>query len=246
MKNYRVSSRATALVVTAFSAMTGCADLGADDSAADDARGAADLAQQFVPPSNAGELDGANIKIESIDATGKGCPAGSWTAEKVPEGTAFTLTFEKYVIEAPASSTLVSSQLNCDVNLKIRTPKDLSYAVTSFQFYGYANLSEGMKASLDAEYFFAGNGIGERTAPYHYDLPVPFDTTYAVNDDVEARGVAPSWSACDVSSTLTIRTRLTLANANPDKPGILAMDNIDARAKGAMKVNIRTRSCPGR
>lgn len=246
------SAMAAALTLTALSVTSGCADLSdVDERASHDGEPhareerPAELAQQFVPPSNAGELSGDHIKIESITASGSGCPKGSWTADKVPEGNAFTLTFEKYVIEAPASSTPTKTTLDCTLSLKLQTPKDLSYAVTSFQYFGYANLSAGMKASLDASYAFAGSGVSERPAPFHYDFPVPYETTYAVNDDVEARGAATSYSPCDVSTTLTIRTRLTLENAGA-APGILAMDNTDARARGAMKVNVFTRGCPGR
>ena len=262
MKYSRIGRRAENMVAL-LSVVTACADLPADaaatepdvapapqvDDAEADSRGVSASergVQGFVPPSDTGELRGANIKIDSITATGDGCPSGTWTAQQVPEGSAFTLTLESYIVEAQATSTPAIVQLNCELVLEVSTPKDLSYAVTSFQFFGYARLAVGMKADLHAEHIISGTGIADNSAVFHYDLPVPYDTTYAVDDRIEARGAAPSWSECSASSTLTIRTRLTLENTSPDEPGVLTMDNIDGRGEGATKMNVSTRACPDR
>ena len=92
-----------------------------------------------------------------------------------------------------------------------------------------------MKADLHAEYIMSGTGIAANSTVLHYDLPVPYDTTYAVDDRIEARGAAPSWSECNAPSTLTIGTRLALENASPDEPGVLTMDNIDGREVRALR-----------
>ena len=252
MKMLRAGTRVSmSLPLAILSIMMGCADPHGDDphttddlaSFSDDATEAA--AQEFVPPSNSGELSGDHIKIESIRMTGRGCQAGTWSSEKVPESNAFTLTFNKYIIEAQPTATPTSYQLPCSISLTLRTPKNLSYSITSFQYFGYANLSNGMKATLLADYAFTGYGVANSPKEFRHNFPVPYDTTYAVNDDFVARGIAPSWAPCDITSNLQIRTRLILENSS-DRPGVLAMDNLDARSQAALKINVQTGPCPTR
>ena len=254
MTKHGIGSRvAVSLAFTALNALMGCAGLPEDDQQASDDeviwhdRDEAEvLAQQIVPPPNSGPISGDNIRIESVAATGAGCPRGSWTAEMVPEGNAFTITFNSYVVEAPPTSTPSLKRLPCDISLKVRTPRNLSYAVTSFQYFGYANLSPGMKARLIANYAFTGLGVAPALKTFQYDFPVPYNTTFAVNDNIQARGNAPSWAPCDISSNLQVRTSLVLEAANTAMPGVLAMDNLDGRAEAALKINFRTGSCPPR
>ncbi|MET0339441.1 MAG: DUF4360 domain-containing protein [Polyangiales bacterium] len=239
------SKAAASLALTALSFVTGCADLPADDAQLV-TEGVAEAGAAEVAAQRSGELSGANITIDSVSASGAGCPAGSWEAERVPEGNAFTLTFNQYAIEAPATTTAAIHQLPCNISLRIRTPKNLSYAVTSFQYFGYANLTTGMKASLLANYAFTGFGVADVRKEFRHDFPIPYDTTFALNDEITARGVAPTWAPCDITSNLQVRTRLTLETSNRTRPGILAMDNIDVRAQAALKINIRTGPCPAR
>lgn len=250
MTKHGIGSRAAvSLAFAAFNLMMGCANLEEGDAQANDdlvvqEGDSPESLAQVVPPANSGPLSGENIAIESVSATGLGCPRGSWTAETVPEGTAFTLTFSSFSIDAPPTTTPKVNQLACNVSLKIRTPRSLSYAVTSFQYFGYANLAAGMKASLIADYAFTGFGIAPALKTFRYDFPVPYDTTFALNDEISARGNAPSWAPCNISSNLQVRTRLALETANTTRPGLLAMDNLDGRAQAALKINFRTGSCP--
>jgi hypothetical protein len=242
------SSVVVGFAFTALSALVGCADLQGDVSRIDDEVSSFDeteIAAQRLPPST-GELSGDNIKIENVTASGAGCPSNSWSYELVPEGNALTITFDRYLIEAPATSTPVVKQLPCNISLRIRTPKNLSYAITSFQYYGYANLTSGMKGTLLADYAWTGFGVANTHKTFRYDFPIPYDTTYALNDDIVARGNALSWAPCEITSSLQVRSRLMVENANTQRPAVLAMDNVDVRAQAALRITFRTGACPPR
>ena len=230
----------------ALGALMGCADLQGDDQqVVDDVASAEEtqIAEQRAP-SNSGPLSGDNIKIESVSASGSGCPAGSYTAEVLPEGNALTITFEKYIIEAPPTTTSTLKRLACNLSFRLRTPKNLSYAVASFQYFGYANLAAGMKGSLTANYAWTGFGVNNTYKPYTYNFPVPFDNTYALNDDVVARGSSLYWAPCNLTSNLQVRTQTVLESSSRDRPGVLAVDNVDLRTQAALKIYFRTGPCP--
>lgn len=249
MTEHGFSNRfAVGIATTALSIAVGCADLQADGEAlgdrdSADGPAAGEVLEQQSPPADAGELSGDNFKFGTITATGDGCPTGSWTLDKVPEGSAFTVTFEKYSIDAPATATPTVTTLGCTLKLEILTPRNLSYAVTSFQFFGYANLSPGMKARLLAAYSFSGASVTPARKDFRYDFPTPYDTTYAINDDAQTS--APVYTPCGAKASLEIKTSLILdRGTNTDAPGILAMDNVDARGQAALKVGIQTMRCP--
>jgi hypothetical protein len=248
MTKHGIGNRvAVSLACAALGVMAGCADLQADDQQAlsQDEAAPEVLEQRIVPPTS-GPVSGENIKIEGVTASGSGCPVGSWEAEMVPENNAFTITFNNYSIDVapPTGNQTAIKSLACNISIKVRTPRDLSYAVTSFQYFGYANLAQGMKGTLYAAYAFTGFGVAPTFKDLNHTFPIPTETTYAVNDDIVARGLRLFWAPCSLTSNLQVRTRLSAESKNKERPALLSIDNVDVRAQAALRINIRTGPCP--
>lgn len=246
MTKHGIGSRvAVSFACAAFGLMAGCADLQGDEGLSQEEAESEVLEQRVVSP-NSGPLSGENIKFEGVTASGSGCPTGSWQTEVVPENNAFTITFNNYSIDIapPTGNQTAVKSLACNISIRVRTPRDLSYAVTSFQYFGYANLVSGMKGTLSAAYAFTGFGVSPTFKDLNHSFPVPTETTYAVNDDVVARGLRLFWAPCSVTSNLQVRTRLTAESKNKERPALLSMDNLDVRGQAALRINIRTGPCP--
>lgn len=248
MTEHGISSATVGLALAVLSAAVGCTDLhdggpeALEELSSMDG-GAADVPAQV--PVDGGQLSDENVVIESVKATGTGCPDGSFVAKITPEGDAVEVKFEKYQITAPpvTSSTSIKS-LTCNASLRVRAPKNRSYAVTSYQYRGYANLAPGMKASLIANYAFTGFGVAPSFKELNHQFVVPFDSTFVVIDRPEVRGESLIWSPCDISSSLQIRTRLTLEQSSTDRTGVLAMDSLAVPSEAGMKLHFKTSPCP--
>jgi hypothetical protein len=235
---------AVSLAVAALSAV-GCVDV-STEAERDPLDDVVTEAAALQVPLDAGVPSGANVKFEVVGTAGSGCPAGTWHLESVPEGNAFTVTFDRFALETPPTVTAITSEAFCSLSIKVVTPKGLSYAVSSFQFYGYANMRAAMSGSLLVSYAFQGFGIRDTQKVLRHDFTPPLDETYAVNDEVVARGIPLSFAPCDITTNLQVRVRLVLQSSNPDAPGILTMDNLDGRAEAAVGVSLETRPCPRR
>jgi hypothetical protein len=238
-------------VIVSFAALCGvlgCADFqDVDQTAGDEVLShddvASEVAAQQAQAASPNARSAANIAVASMAASGAGCPKGSWSVDRVPEGNAFTISFNSYVIEAPPTTTPTTKSLSCIFNIQLRTPKNLSYAVTHIQYFGYANLSAGMRANLVANYLFTGGGRPV-VQDFRHDFPVPSEGSYAVNDQITRRGTSLSWAPCDITNNLQVRTRLTIDSIYHGRPGLLSLDNIDGRTEAGLKIVLQTGDCP--
>lgn len=208
------------------------------------ASGCADLPQELPPPDaaedGAAELpehaalvaeapDPNSTYIESLRASGTGCPAGSWRGSISPDGLAFTLTFSKYFVQLDTQTTALSMSLNCNVTLGLHTPPGTTYAITQFAYQGYAFVEEGAIAKQKVQYAF--QGIGGNLKESIFVMQGPFDQGFLFEDDVETRSRNLDWSPCGRTRSLQLRT--VLAAERPDT-SVVALANtlaIDGQTK---------------
>lgn len=188
-------------------------------------------------------VQGPSLEADVAAVTGPGCPnAASWNLEEVPEGNAFTLTFNALALEVVPAQAPITKEIYCDLSLNIGSSRPVSYAIASFQYFGYAYLRDGMSGALDVRYGFAGNATAAaQTTELRYDLKPPVEGSFAYDDNVQADQGA-TWSRCAGATPLRIRLRLSLTSTNREWPGLLTLSNVDRRS-AEVRINFDARNC---
>jgi hypothetical protein len=186
--------------VLAFASMTclgasGCANDAAEP--ADDSSGA--LGVSVPNPSGA--------YFANVTANGTGCPAGTWDSEISADGKQFIVRFHQYKAQlGPGQAFAVS---DCTLEIDLRSPRGLSFAVEHFTYDGSALLDRpGMSAAVHAKYYFMGNPLPGRDL--HTDLAGAFHDDYSFEEDIRPADLV--WSPCNTRRTLEAQTRLLLNN----------------------------------
>lgn len=173
----------------------------------------------------------SGVYFADVVANGSGCPANTWRTSISSDGQVFTTTFSQFELQITPAE--VASVSECQLNIKLRSPAGLSYAVYSFYYSGYALLEEGVNARQSANYYFQGVPLTSREV--RTDLVGPRDEPYVFSDEI----TTPDnfvWSPCGVERDLQIVSRLRLQNASPGRAGFLNVSSIDASAKMVFKL----------
>jgi|GEM_PF-1558774 len=149
------------------------------------------------------------VKINSVTASGNGCPVDSYGTYISEDGLVMTLSFDQFSSSmAPGPELMVRTQ--CQIDMKLDVPKGWSYTVVGNQLRGYVNLDRGVVG--DQRVFFRTRNaprtpwiqaatkryVGAVTEDYINEFKVPV--------------VAANYSPCSVTGTQTLSlfTDLTL------------------------------------
>lgn len=148
-----------------------------------------------------------DIWIESVTASGVGCPTDS--TQLVTNNPGFFLQFNDMLLTNPRGATTTST--NCVVGVKLHVSSGWQVAVSSIVTNGLTVLESKLEARMSTKYFLAGEQIGAGSN-------VAFKGAYNDNYDLVHHNPGPTavWSACGTSTIIEIDTSLTLdATAKP-------------------------------
>lgn len=168
------------------------------------------------------QRDAAGGFFAAVHANGTGCPAGSWDASISDDGQAFTIRFNAY--ETQVDETTPAVVKNCNISLKLESPKGLTFAIPTIYYSGYAFLEEGVKGTQSATYSFRDTGLSVAQKPR--ELVGPYDA-----DFVFEHGGNRVWAACGTRSVVNVNTQLRLQNTTSGKNGYMNIAAIDDNAK---------------
>lgn len=229
-KAHAVSIRALGWVT----AMLAGGVLGCDGPTADGDLAEGASAMQAGP--SAMQPDPGAVTFAEVRTNGTGCPPGSANTSISADGLVFTTTFSNYFTEVNPSAEL--GVKDCQLEITLRMPAGMSYAVQSFYYSGYALLQEGVVGRQTASYYFQGNPVAP-VESNRTDLRGPYDRPYLFTDDVPVQDRV--WSPCGVERNLNVRTRVQLFNGEPRRTGYMSLNAIDGSSKMVLKLS--TRSC---
>lgn len=190
--------------------------------------------QSGTPDASApGNADGTYFA--DVTANGTGCPAGTWEKQLSDDKRSFTITFSAF--DAKVDPASMVSVKDCQLALKIKSKKPVSYAVQTFSFEGYAQLQAGVSARVLANYYFQGNP--KQDARDEMELTGEYDKEYAFSQNIALPEQV--WSDCGLERDLNVRTTVRVLNTTPGKDGKVNV----AQAKGKPKlfVHLSERPC---
>jgi len=178
-----------------------------------------------LPPPPAG-----SVKIKSLTAIGTGCPDPStYSTNLSDDAQAFTITFSSFIAEVGPGIPLSASRKNCAMTVVLDVPAGYTYSVGTFNYRGFMDLAENVKAEHKTQYSFQGQGktgmfeaveVGALSKDFVYTDKIGLTTVYT--PDV--------WSPCNKERALVINPSIRvskLPGAAADAQGLITNDSVD-------------------
>ncbi|MFI9365202.1 DUF4360 domain-containing protein [Kitasatospora sp. NPDC053057] len=166
------------------------------------------------------------IVIDSVAASGTGCPAGTAAVAVSPDSTAFTVTYSNYLAQVGPGAAPTDSQKDCQLNLRVHVPGGFTYAVVSAGYRGFASLAPGASATQRASYHFQGN---PRTTKSAHHFKGGFNNDWQTTDTVDVAALV--FAPCGEERSLDIDTELQVerGTSSPNATSFMEMDSTDGR-----------------
>jgi hypothetical protein len=159
------------------------------------------------------------VTIEVVKINGSGCRKGTATVAVSADNTAFTVTYNGYLVQTGAKKK--DQQKDCKLKLKVDVPKGFTYTISGIDYRGYARLERGATGWMGADYSFQGSN---RTVSVNHPFTAPTDDDWQVTD-TETVGFEP----CGKHRQLDIDTELVVGagTSDPTATSVVSMDSTD-------------------
>lgn len=183
----------------------------------------------------ANQANAASVSLGQPSYGGSGCPAGSASASVSPDGSALSVLFDSYTVEAGGSNPRVARK-SCNLSIPVKVPNGMSVSLISADYRGFTDLPAGADARLDTEYFFGGS----RGPAFSHAFRGRLSNTYTQRHGLLAG--AAVWSACGADVNLRVNSGLTVSST-----GTAALATVDsADFSAGMVYHLQYRSCESR
>jgi hypothetical protein len=170
------------------------------------------------------------VEIDVVKVNGSGCRAGSALVAVSPDNTAFTVTYSNYLAQVGPDAKKKDAEKDCKISLRVRVPRDFTYAIGRTDYRGFAELESGVTARQVAKYYFNGAG---KTAAIQHSFAGPYSDYWQTTD------VGPSaYEPCGKQRHLNIDTELTVqaGSSDPSRTNMMAMDATDGTIKSTYQL----------
>ena len=154
---------------------------------------------------------------------GTGCPTGSVALNRSPDNQAFTLLFDRFVVEGAAGGGPQRSA-ECIVDVFLEVPAGWSFAVLSVDTRGYASLATRQVRVDVTSRISIGSNSGN-AASGALRLRGPYDDDFQIR--AEVRGSSGRWSSC---TTRRHRVRID-TSVRLKREAVTAVDSLDGQVQ---------------
>jgi hypothetical protein len=164
---------------------------------------------------------------------GSGCPAGSASASISPDGTALSILFDSFSVEAGGPNANVSRK-SCNISIPVKVPNGFSVSLIDADYRGFVDVPNGSSARLDTEYFFAGS----QGPKFSSTFTGPFSNSYTKSHQLAAS--SNIWSACGASVNLRVNSGM-MVRAGRGAEALASVDSADF--KSGVVYHVQYRPC---
>ena len=175
----------------------------------------------------------AAVTLGNPSYGGNGCPAGSASASISPDGTALSILFDSFNVEAGGPNAAVARK-SCNISIPVKVPNGFSVSLIDADYRGFVDAPKGSSARLDTEYFFAGSQ-GPR---YSTTFTGPFSNSYTKSHRLAA--TSEIWSACGASVNLRVNSGM-MVRAGRGSEALASVDSADF--KSGVVYHVQYRAC---
>lgn len=172
------------------------------------------------------------IRVESITASGNGCPSGSWTASYTPSRDTGTISFSQYDAALPSPSNRA-----CTVTVSLTYPSGCTSGTFQGTNHGFAQVNSGVTATYRTSYT---SNTGNNANPPISTFSGPSwanGNTFTKTDLAPGKVVNRSPNTARVTYTAT-----TQLNAGSGSGASLTIDDISFKVTG-VSVNPNWQTC---
>jgi hypothetical protein len=163
------------------------------------------------------------ITIDGVVASGSSCRPGTTALAISPDRTAFTITYSEFLAQVGLGTTPGDSHKKCMLHVSVQTPSGYTYAVSSVDYRGFAQLASGATAVEHGSYQLQGDNT---TTEASHTIAGPFDDDWQTSDVASGLIYVP----CGKQRKLDVTTELQ-ANAGTSDvkktTSFISMDSTD-------------------
>jgi hypothetical protein len=193
------------------------------------------LASMLIVPAPVIDAATPRVTIKKVDVKGDGCRSDTVAVAMSGDDTAFTVTYNAYTALAGAGTKKPDQRKTCSITVRLDVPPQMTYAVTSVDHRGYAQLYAGATAELASRYHFQGAGAPEHT---RHTVTGELLDNWQLTDTVPA-GTAV-FGACGKDRKFDIDTELTVRSAPGDPlTSYITMDSTDSAVTATYRIAYR-------
>jgi hypothetical protein len=156
---------------------------------------------------------------------GNGCPQGTASAVLSPDLKTLTVLFDEFQVEAGRQVGKTLSRKNCNLAIPVHIPQGLSVSILDIDYRGFVDVPSGARATLTADYFFAGAQLGRSV---NKNFLGPQSTDYSVRHELMAGAIV--WSNCGDDVILRSNVAMTARTNVRQDPVLATVDSADLSA----------------
>jgi hypothetical protein len=162
------------------------------------------------------------VTVEVLTVNGSGCPAGSATVTALPDNTGFRVTYGSFITQAGGSARPLDFRKNCQINLQVHIPPGFTFAISSAEYRGLANLQEGASGLQRTNYYFQASPDNNYV---DHTFSGPLSKAWDTIDQAPELVYAP----CGQFQNLNVNTELRVdkGTIHPDAVSSLSMRTTD-------------------
>lgn len=169
--------------------------------------------------------------IDSSEVTfgGSGCPQGTVSVVASPDEETLSILFDSYAAMTTEDDT--RDRLSCNVALPVHVPNGFSLGIFQVDYRGYAYVPRirGARATMRAEYFWAGQRGPVRRTSFNRG----YDDDFTLSDTLVGASVV--WSPCGQDVNLRVNTSIEARKRKKNTDGEeveIAVDTQDITVDG--------------
>jgi hypothetical protein len=178
-----------------------------------------------------------DIYIYDFGYGGTGCPSDSVGAVMSPDFKKISMFFDQYIADSTLSNR-GRARKSCNLGVAVRVPHGLSVSLVSLDYRGYVDNAPGAYASLQAEYFFAGQSVGGQLKKEWFDPDEEVVEDFVEEDEFELGTIV--WSPCGEDAIIRANTSIKAYESAAGEPALIQVDTVDATAEVVYQLQWKT------
>jgi hypothetical protein len=170
---------------------------------------------------------------------GSGCPQNTASATLSPDGTALSILFDQFIVEAGGPTGRRVDYKSCNLAIPVNIPQGYSVSIFQVDYRGFNALTYGARSQLTNDYFFQTGSGGSRTVRLAKSFVGPNNNDYLTTDRLAVNALV--WTPCGEQATLRINSNMRVfANSRMEQ----AMSTVDsADVSAGLIYHIQWRRC---
>lgn len=162
------------------------------------------------------------VAIESIQASGNGCPEGSFTSLLSGDKQTLSLLFNQFIVQMPQGTPVKS----CNLQITLHIPEHTSLSWYRTEHRGFVDTSGGATGEFWARYMLQGAGLDFEKAETW--APGTVDAYTIISESPSRR-----WTRCGTQQKVLLRTKIAL-KGTPLDFNIITVDDQSQRVEALL------------